>query len=538
MIVPNLESLIANPKLINLNYLKKRYPDFFNFLNEKFKDMDMKFSEKIYRYFYNINEDPKCVICGKPVKYRNFTFGYSRYCGPACSSKDPQTREKRKNTLINRYGSSTYNNRDKACKTCQEIYGCDNPFQAEMVKDKIKSTINERYGVDYPSQSAEIQKTREENTMKKYGVRHHMMLEEVRDKVLRAGLDHNIKNNPDLLSYTESGQRIMKCPHPECNQCEEKNYIIDSTNYFARRKFSLEPCTRLLPVKAGHAAGTTLELFVRNILDEHNVEYETNVRNIIHPYELDIYIPSKKIAIECNGLFWHSRKDMKYHMNKFKMCKDHNIQLLTIWEDQIYNQSEILRSIILSKLNIYNNKIGARQCSIREISSSECSRFLNENHLQGATRPKVRLGLIYKEKIIGVMTFAKRTPLSGSKNNKEWELTRFCTLKNTHIIGGASKLLKYFISEYNPDVITSFASNDISNGGLYESLGFKKEDISSSYWYVDKKSLKRYHRSRFSKSELSKMGYTEGTEEEIMKKLPYHKIYDCGHTRYKLSLKN
>ena len=136
------------------------------------------------------------------------------------------------------------------------------------------------------------------------------------------------------------------------------------------------------------------------------------------------------------------------------------------------------------------------------------------------------------------MTFAKRSALSGSKNNKEWELTRFCNKLNTSIIGGASRLLNHFISEYNPNIITSFASNDISNGGLYKTLGFEKEDISSSYWYVDKKSLKRYHRSRFSKSELSKMGYTEGTEEEIMKKLPYHKIYDCGHTRYKLSLKN
>lgn len=538
MNIPKLEDLLSNPKSILPQHIRKLYPDFFNFLNEKFKDMDMKFSEKIYRYFYNINEDPKCIVCGKPVKYRNFAFGYSRYCCPACSSKDPQTREKQKNTLINRYGSSTYNNRDKACKTCQERYGCDNPFQAEIVKDKIKSTINERYGVDYPSQSVEIQKTREKNTLLKYGVKHHMMLEEVRNKALRAGLDHNIKNNPDLLSYTESGQRIMKCPHPECNKCTEKYYIIDSTNYFARREFFLEPCTRLLPVKAGHATGTTLELFVRNILDEHNVEYETNVRNIINPYELDIYIPSKKIAIECNGLFWHSRKDMKYHMNKFKMCKEKGIQLMTMWEDQIYNQKDILKSIILSKLNIYDDKIGARQCSVKEISSSECSKFLNENHLQGETRPKIRLGLIYKEKIVGVMTFAKRSPLSGSKNKKDWELTRFCTKLNTQIMGGSSKLLKYFINNYNPTTITSFASNDISNGRLYKSMGFVEEDITSSYWYVDKRCLKRYHRSRFSKSELKKMGYAEGTEEEIMKKLPYHKIYDCGHTRYKLSLEN
>lgn len=536
MKIPKLEDLLLNPKSVSPQHIRKLYPEFFDFLNEKFKDSDMKFSEKIYRYFYNINENPKCEVCGKPVKYRNFVFGYPKFCCPACSSRSPQTREKQKNTLINKYGSSTYNNRDKACKTCQERYGCDNPFQAEIVKDKIKSTINERYGVDYPSQSVEIQKTREKNTLLKYGVKHHMMLEEVRNKVLRIGLDRNIKNNPDLLSYTESGQRIMKCPHPKCNQCKEKNYIIDSTNYFARREFSLEPCTRLLPVKSGHAAGTTLELFVRNILDEHNVEYETNVRNIINPYELDIYIPSKKIAIECNGLFWHSRKDMKYHMNKFKMCKDHGIQLLTIWEDQIYNQFEILKSIILSKLNIYNNKIGARRCTIRDLSSDECADFLDKNHLQGETKPQVRLGLIYNNEIISVMTFAKRSALSGSKNNKEWELTRFCNKLNTSIIGGASKLLNHFISEYKPNIITSFASNDISNGGLYETLGFKKEDVTSSYWYIDKKSLKRYHRTRFSKSKLAEMGYTEGTEEEIMKNLPYHKIYDCGHTRYKLFL--
>lgn len=490
MITPDLESLIANPKLINSNYLKKRYPEFFQYINNTFKDKSIKLSEKLYRYFYNINEDPKCVICGKPVKYRNFTFGYSRYCGPACSSKDPQTREKQKNTLINRYGSSTYNNRDKACKTCQERYGCDNPFQAEIVKDKIKSTINERYGVDYPSQSEEIQKTREENTMKKYGVKHHMMLEEVINKALESNRQHQINNRDNLIGYDEDGKWIVKCPHPGCNICQEKYYIIDHANLYTRNYYSLEPCTRLLPVKAGHVTGTTLELFVRNILDEHNVKYETNVRNIINPYELDIYIPSKNIAIECNGLFWHSRKDMKYHMNKFKMCEDHGIQLLTIWEDQIYNQFEILRSIILSKLNIYNNKIGARQCSIREISSSECSKFLNENHLQGATRPKVRLGLIYNNEIISVMTFAKRSALSGSKNNKEWELTRFCTKLNTQIMGGSSKLLKYFINNYNPTTITSFASNDISNGGLYTTLGFKKEDVTSSYWYVDKRSLK------------------------------------------------
>ena len=33
---------------------------------------------------------------------------------------------------------------------------------------------------------------------------------------------------------------------------------------------------------------------------------EQRVRDIIPPYELDIYIPDKKIAIEYDGLHWHS----------------------------------------------------------------------------------------------------------------------------------------------------------------------------------------------------------------------------------------
>ena len=84
-------------------------------------------------------------------------------------------------------------------------------------------------------------------------------------------------------------------------------------------------------------------------MDENGIPYETNNRTILGGKELDIYIPSKQIAIECNGIYWHSydNKPIKYHINKYTECLNKGIQLITIWEDWIIHKPEIVRSIYL-----------------------------------------------------------------------------------------------------------------------------------------------------------------------------------------------
>ena len=112
-----------------------------------------------------------------------------------------------------------------------------------------------------------------------------------------------------------------------------------------------------------------------------------------------------------------------------------------------------------------------------------------------------------------------------------WELYRYCTKLNTIIIGGASKLFKYFLKENKPDYIMSFSSNDISNGCLYEFLNFKQTTQSISYWYI--KNNKRYHRFSFTKSKLVELGYDKNmSEREIMISNNYYRIYDSGQTRW------
>lgn len=528
--IPSIEECA---KKVGESWYQTRYPEFVDLLNRTYSE-NYAFKEKIYLYLNNLTERPVCKICGKPVTFKNVECGYREYCCSKCIQQDSLIREKTKNTLIEKYGTDKYSNREKYKQTCLKRYGVENTFAHDKCKDKIKQTMIERYGVEYAQQSKKIQETRKQNSLKKYGVDHHMKHEEIRKRQIKGLLQRFTDNIDGLIGYTEDGDRIMACPHPECNLCTKKFYIIPSKNYYARKEFNIEPCTNIHEIKQGRNRGTILETTIRNILDEYDIEYETNNRSILKDKELDIYIPSKNIAIECNGCFWHSQqhhKPINYHIDKYKKCRDVGVQLIMFWEDQIKNNLDIVKSILLSKLGLIENKIGARQCNVKEIDSKTCCEFLKHNHIQGKTNAKVHLGLYHKDELVAVMTFTGKSGI--------WDLNRFCNKLNTSVIGGASKLLKYFIKTYSPSQIKSYSSNDISNGNLYESLGFIKDNkITSSYWYIHKNKLIRYHRSNFSKQRLEKMGYnmTNKSESDIMNTLPYWKIYDSGHVKYILEL--
>lgn len=519
-------------KAVGERWYESRYPEFINYLRNKYPS-DYSVKELLYSYIHQLEQRPKCPVCGKEVKFKSIALGYNECCSVECATQNPARQVKINETLISRYGGIGFINREKYERTCLERYGATNPFASEKCKQTIKQTLLDKYGVEYAQQSKQIQETRKKNSLKKYGVDHHMKTDEIRLKVSKIHQQSNIENKEFLIGYSEDGHWVCKCPHPECNKCLEKTYIIPTTNYYSRIEFNIEPCTNLHPMPWSRKEGTTLEKFVRDLLDEYNIKYETNNRSILKDRELDIYIPSKQLAIECNGCFWHSQQHHKphnYHVDKYNRCKECGVQLITMWEDWIKKKPEIVKSILLSKLNVYKRKIGARQCLIKEIDSKTCAQFLNENHIQGSCKTNTRIGLYKDDELISVMTFYK--------NGENIELNRFCNKLYHHIHGGASKLLNYFIKQYHPATIVSFSSNDISNGDLYKKLKFIPDNrITNAYWYIHKTTLERYHRSRFRKSQLKNMGYDieNHTEDEIMASLPYYKIYDSGHVKHTLT---
>jgi len=276
---------------------------------------------------------------------------------------------------------------------------------------------------------------------------------------------------------------------------------------------------------------------IRDFLKEINIEFIANNKTIIKPFELDIFIPSHNIAIEYNGLYWHSDKfsDKNYHLNKTVLCEKQGIQLIHIFEDEWIHKKDIVKSRLKNIFGLTENRIFGRKCEIREVNSIDSKIFLNDNHIQGNVNSSIKIGLFYNNELVSLMTFGKGRIALGGKSN-QYELLRFCNKLNTNVIGGADKLLKHFIKIYQPVEIISYADRRWSIGKLYDKLGFiRSHETDPNYWYVIKD--KRKHRFGFRKSILVKEGFDNNkSEKEIMEERGIRRIYDCGVITYKKTL--
>ena len=273
---------------------------------------------------------------------------------------------------------------------------------------------------------------------------------------------------------------------------------------------------------------------LRDFISSLNIDFNENTRNIIKPYELDIYIPSKNIAIEFNGLYWHSELfvESDYHLKKTELCEEKGIQLIHIFEDEWVNKRDIVESRLKNLFGVTDNRIFGRKCEIREVPTKEKTIFLNENHIQGAVGSKINLGLYYNDELVSIMTFGKRPIL----NYSEYELIRFCNKLNTSVIGGASRLLKYFINTYKPNEVISYADRRWSTGNLYEKLGFHFKTNTKVNWFVINQG-KRKHRVKYQKHKLIQMGFDKNkTAHKICLENNLYRIYDCGTKKYNLIL--
>lgn len=478
--------------------LSYHWHDFYEHLKSQFPDL--RTSEQLYRYFYGYPGD---CYCGKPNKFINFNQGYTKYCSCKCAANANQKARE---------------------QTCIKKYGVPNVL---MTKE---SRAHQAEAAKYSNEA------RSKTCMERYGVQYVSQIPGVIEKIIQSNKDTQrprFIEKFDLLGYTEDGDWICKCPHPECNKCQEKQYVSNPTLYRSRLKWNTELCTIIQPIGSTHISG--LETFIKTILDTHNIQY-TKDRKILDGRELDFYIPSLNLAIECNGVYWHSdsKRSRSYHINKYNQCMANGIQLISIWQDQIINTPNKIESLILNKLGL-SKTLYARKCEIRSLDKKEARDFFDKHHIQGYSSATIYLGLIYNNQIVCAASFGKR------HITKEWELIRFCNVSGTRVVGGAGRLFTYFIKQHNPSKIISYSSNDISDGSLYKALGFTKKSTSLSYWYVEGRTYKRYHRTSFTRKRIAqRWGYDindkSWTERSVMEERNFYKIFDSGQTRWELDI--
>lgn len=217
----------------------------------------------------------------------------------------------------------------------------------------------------------------------------------------------------------------------------------------------------------------------------------TNDRKAIAPYELDIYVPEFKFAIEFNGLYWHAGIEKEnYHQLKTDMCIKAGISLFHVFEDEWRDKRMIVQSMIEHRLKNTKIRINARDCSIVDLTLDQRRIFFTNNHIDGDVRAKTAVGLMFQNELVAAISV--RTP-HYKKYRGMIEIARMCCKVNTHVSGAVSRLVSVIKSRYQRSMITYSDCRFGGSASAYVSAGFVIDhETKPRFWWTDHKN--RYDR--------------------------------------------
>jgi len=471
--------------------------------------------------------------CNNITKFLGFKLGYQEYCSKKCSTSSEETKKKFRKTCLEKFGVEypiqSLEFKKKRKESNINKYGFSCTLQNKLINKKAKKTLFNNYGVKNPSSSLLILNRVKKTCKEKYGYDYAIQSKLVRDKLSKTKKTKSYMN----LLHSDKLKNIIKC-----------NFSLDEFNGYGKEyswvcllcgnvfnqvlySFNIPICRKCFPYMKGTSY---LEQEVYKFIIQYFSDSIEHDRTILSGKELDIFIPSKNLAIEFDGLYWHSElqgKDSLYHLDKTIACNSKNIQLLHIFEDEWVFKRKIVESILLSKIGVISNNIYARKCIIEKISRKEASNFLNNNHLQGYIKG-THLGLYHNDELVSILTYGK--PRFNS--NYDIEILRFCSKLNTIVVGGLSKLLK----QINSNSIITYVDRRYGDGKSYNNIGFELiGETKPSYYYIKGTDLVRHNRMNFQKHKLkSKLeSYDPNlTEWQNMQLNGYDRIWDCGNYVY------
>ncbi len=509
-----LEKIIAETSSKHISQAIKKDIDLYKEIS---KCYGSTISEKAYNFLY-----PTERICkiGNNKKFNSITKGY-RFCGSAakcaCAKQSvsdavsktksqysdierKKINQKRSDTVLEKYGVINTGQLDQAKQNHKLFY--QDVDQVDTINKQIQNTKLEKYGDANYNNPVKIKKSLREKFNTEYLINRH--------------------NNPNF--------EILK-DKEKLTTLYEKNSVESIADQLGVHVQTVYRYLNFYKIREPYKSSeeTEIVVFLQSLGITNIVR---NSRKLLPTKkEIDVYLPDYQIAIEYNGVYWHHEDvdhiTRSYHSSKYYQAQSQGIDLITVFSNFWKTKPEIVKNIIRNRLGINSEKIAARKCSIKQIKSGDTKDFLNQYHIQGYTPASICLGLYHQNELAAVMTFSKARIAIGKKKTG-YELVRFAS--KTRVVGGAGKLLKYFINNFSNEEIFSYSNNEWSNGKLYNSLGFELvREIPPSYWYLKPREEKLVHRFNFSKQKLIAMGYDATlTEKQITKSMGLLKVWDCG----------
>jgi len=470
-------------------------------------------------------------------------------------------------------------------------YGVDNPMKLIIIKDKVCTTCRDRYGVDHAQQDPAIRSATENTNMERYGHKCAFQNEEVKAKssatiykrygvanVSQSPIIHRKKLITSFKSKTfvlPSGKIIkLQGNEPQALKrllayfaenlfsfdCETFAYILDGKahiylpdfelldtiievksdyTYLADLNKNLQKFNAvidkrghmiLIMIEAGHMQIIPLSKDIQNFASQFE---DCKQLYIVDDTFVNLYFENSKLAVKFFDPRFENDKIYTDIYDKSKLItkfEDLGIQLMFVDINYLKNNFLSLSNTLRAKTNKNIERLFARKCIVRSLIASEARTFYNAHHIQGFAAGTYHYGLFFQDQLVSAMSFS--TPRKGigrARVNGSYELSRFAS--SVQVIGGASKLMKYFVKEISPVAIYSFSNNFYSKGDLYQKLGFTLEsNVLPSYSYLAPNSSILEHRFGYTKHKLKNMPYYSDdiSEKEIMEKNGYVRVYDAG----------
>ncbi|MFW6172964.1 MAG: DUF7487 domain-containing protein [Elusimicrobiota bacterium] len=513
----------------------------------------------------------KCRFCGEPHRLRKAFYNRAgSACHKQCRIKeqkqqispfsDPKVREKAKQTNLKKYGVKQASQNKKIAKKISDTK------QTKKYKERIQATNKRRYGVENVFQSEEVKAKIKETKKKKYGYEHHAPNKKIRNQTQKTCIKNFGVDNP--MKDTVIKQKAIENYHKAISESDNNHYrminILNQNDFWElmRQGKSLRELSYIFNIKYESLASTlskeqfsekysttysypsnqTQKNIVKKISKFYKKKILFNTRKIIPPYELDIYMPQDKVAIEFNGSFWHSEcmlpknQARNKHYNKTKICEEKKIRLIHIFEHQWIEREKQILNFIRSSLGANSIKIPARKCKITNSNESD---FMEEYHIQGKPRGTLQwFNLVYNNKTVASMTAGKHHEKGG--DTSVCVLNRLVFKKDRTVQGGASRLFKYFKQwaiKNGYRKIISWSDTSISYGNIYKVLGFTLDkEHRPGYFYYDTKNhcyIKRQSRRKYNKQRPKGVTIADWNQKDGL-----YRIWDCGKRSFVYDLQS
>ena len=295
--------------------------------------------------------------------------------------------------------------------------------------------------------------------------------------------------NLEFLNYVNP---IFTCKDTCCG------HIFDIHRDMLKDRY--HDATLICPIcnpKYSNSTVSSLELSLRNYLTSIGVDFIPTDKTILGKKEIDIYIPSSQLAIEFNGIYWHSdkvNKNYNYHLEKTITCEQKGIDLFHIFEDEWIEKENIVKNIIAERFGILET-IDSEECDIRIVENIE--NFLIDNHIEGMCYSTLNIGLYYYGDLVSVLC------LEGNI------IRRYCNILGFDIKNSFVKMVDYIKNDFK--TIEVYSDYRLFNNDVYSEAGFVYCSLSEPDYYFVK------NNRRYDKNTLLDDA---------------DKIYDCGKKKW------